>query len=479
MSGEVPTFGSLFAGIGGFDLGLELAGWQCAWQVEADAACRSVLRRHFPGVPIYEDVREVGSDLEPVDLVCGGFPCQDVSVAGRRAGLAGARSGLWWEFHRVLAALAPRWVLVENVAGLLSSNGGRDMGAILGGLAELGYVGCYRVLDSQYFGVAQRRRRVFVVGHLGTEPLPEVLALADGVSGHPPPSREAGARVGATLTRGAESRGRGGAAGRRREDDVNVVAAQCHGSNVGPMGTLRHGNGNVTGGVPFVAHTLRGEGHDGSEDGSGRGVPLVAHTLTGREGKGPDSDFTSGAVLAYRASSYSEGTYEEADTAGPLTTGTDKTRSAPIAFSVNQRLSEVHGALHEPSGTQLDGVLSFQERGRDDGRSLESQPDLSYALTSPGDGGRAGERNILAAIPRRLTPQECERLQGFPDGWTASGRGAGGEEIEQSDSARYRQLGNAVTVPVAEWIGARILEAHRVASPPAATPSADLPEVAG
>lgn len=422
-----PTFGSLFAGIAGFDLGLERAGWRCAWQVEADPACRMVLRRHFPGIPIYEDVREVGEDLEPVDLVCGGFPCQDISVAGRRAGLAGARSGLWWEFHRILAALAPSWVLAENVAGLLSSNGGRDLGAILGGLAGLGYVGSWRVLDSQFFGVPQRRRRVFLVGHLGTEPIPEVLLEPEGLQGNPPPSREAGARVAATLTRGAESQGKGGYAGRRQEDDVNVVAAQCHGSNVGPMGTLRQGNGGITGGVPFVAQ---------------RPTHEVAPCLQERGGKGPDSDATQAMVLAYSATDYRDGAYEEVEQAGPLTTSADRTRSAPIAF---------------------------QERGREGGRNLECQPDLAYSLTSPNGGGRAQENNILAAIPRRLTPVECSRLQGFPDDWNEWGLDEDGERVELSDSARYRQLGNAVTASVAEWIGERILAAHledRPVSPP-------------
>jgi DNA-cytosine methyltransferase len=162
------TVGSLFSGIGGIDLGLERAGMKVVWQVENNEFCRKALRKHWPGVKLYGDIREIqGNELEPVDLICGGFPCQDLSVAGKRAGLAGERSGLFYEFARIIDELAPRWVLIENVPGLLSSNGGRDMGAVLGTLAELGYGYAYRVLDAQYFGVAQRRRRVFIVGCFG------------------------------------------------------------------------------------------------------------------------------------------------------------------------------------------------------------------------------------------------------------------------------------------------------------------------
>lgn len=456
-------YGSLFAGIGGFDLGLERAGWRCAWQVESDPACRSVLRRHFPGVPIYEDVREVGSDLEPVDLVCGGFPCQDISVAGKRAGLAGARSGLWWEFHRILAALAPRWVLIENVAGLLSSNGGRDLGAIFGGLADLGYVGSWRVLDSQHFAVAQRRRRVFIVGHLGTEPRPEVLSLAEGVSGHPPPSREAGARVAATLTRGAESQGRGGYAGRRQEDDVNVVAAL--GSAGGEGRGWRLGADEAAGGQVVAALRASNGGPDDNRAQAGHVVVGALQSHAARHGHAMTTQQAaeSGHVVVDSL------TASFAKHHGASAGKDSMPRNLILAFSVNQRregrLSDVHGALHEPSGTQLDGVLdpmfvhprilrnslsSNQVGIKDDG--------LSDALTSEGPGA------VMQAIPRRLTPMECERLQGFPDRWTAWGLTEDGERVELSDSARYRQLGNAVTVTVSRWIGERILAAARASA---------------
>ena len=159
-------FGSLFSGIDGFGLAFMRCGMQCEWQVEIDDKCRDVLRRHFDA-EVYADVRTVGKhNLKPVDLICGGFPCQDLSVAGRREGLAGERSGLWFEFARIIDELEPQWVVIENVPGLLSINKGADFAVIIQWLAQRGYGVCWRVLDSQYFGVPQRRRRVFIVGSL-------------------------------------------------------------------------------------------------------------------------------------------------------------------------------------------------------------------------------------------------------------------------------------------------------------------------
>ncbi len=169
-------FGSLFTGIGGFDLGLERAGMACQFQVETDAYCNRILERHWPQVPRFGDVRDCGAgNLSHVDLICGGFPCQDVSTAGKRKGLVGEQSGLWFEFERVLGELRPAWAVIENVPGLLTSHQGRDFSLILNALSEMGYGVAWRILDSRWFGVAQRRRRVFIVGHLGDLRAGEVL----------------------------------------------------------------------------------------------------------------------------------------------------------------------------------------------------------------------------------------------------------------------------------------------------------------
>jgi DNA (cytosine-5)-methyltransferase 1 len=162
--------GSLFAGIGGFDLGLQRAGMRVAWQVELDPYCRAVLARHFPEAQRYEDVREVGAqNLAPVDLICGGFPCQDLSAAGKGAGLDGARSGLWGEFARIVRELRPRYVVVENVPALLTGKGKRwdraPVGRVLGDLAEAGYDAEWACLSAREFGAPHLRKRVWLVAY--------------------------------------------------------------------------------------------------------------------------------------------------------------------------------------------------------------------------------------------------------------------------------------------------------------------------
>jgi DNA (cytosine-5)-methyltransferase 1 len=162
--------GSLFAGIGGFDLGLERAGMQVAWQVELDPYCRAVLAGHFPQARRYEDVCQVGAEnLAPVDLICGGFPCQDLSSAGRGAGLAGARSGLWSEFARIVRELRPSYVLVENVPALLTGKGKRwdraPVGRVLGDLAEAGYDAEWACLSAREFGAPHLRKRIWLVAY--------------------------------------------------------------------------------------------------------------------------------------------------------------------------------------------------------------------------------------------------------------------------------------------------------------------------
>lgn len=168
------TLVELFAGIGGFSCGFERAGVRTVAAVEIDSAARSVFGANFPKAALFDDVREVtGDDLRAIGfvpergIITGGWPCQDISIAGRGAGLAGERSGLFSEIVRLLAELQPRWFVLENVPRLLTINGGRDMGAVIGSLAECGYGLAWRVLDASAFGVPQRRRRVFLVGHFG------------------------------------------------------------------------------------------------------------------------------------------------------------------------------------------------------------------------------------------------------------------------------------------------------------------------
>lgn len=172
MHHEQPTIGSLFAGIGGFDLGFERAGFKTAWQVEIDPLNRAVLADRFPSARRFADIRDFRpTRADAVDVVAGGFPCQDISNSGLsrkagRLGLNGERSGLFYEAMRVVSEIRPQWVVLENVAALIFSNEGRDMARVLATFRELGYVGLWRTLDAQHFGSPCRRRRVFVVaGH--------------------------------------------------------------------------------------------------------------------------------------------------------------------------------------------------------------------------------------------------------------------------------------------------------------------------
>ena len=184
---------SLFAGVGGFDLALERAGVNVVASVEIDTKAQEVLRKHFPNSTIFGDITEVtggqllAAGFNPIGgIITGGFPCQDLSVAGKRAGLEGKRSGLFWEICRLLDETRAQTFILENVPGLLSSNNGRDMAVVVEALVERGYRIGWRVCDAQYFGVPQRRRRVFIVGCLGESggSPEEILSIAQSRTGY-------------------------------------------------------------------------------------------------------------------------------------------------------------------------------------------------------------------------------------------------------------------------------------------------------
>ena len=156
-------FGSLFSGIGGFDLGLERAGMECAWQVEIDEYCLKVLEKHWPDVRRYKDVKEVGEhNLEPVDLICGGFPCQDISYAGQRKGIeSGTRSNLWFEFFRIISELRPRYIIMENVAAIL--NGGLSI--VSRDLATIRYSIEWQTFPASALGAPHGRDRWYAIAY--------------------------------------------------------------------------------------------------------------------------------------------------------------------------------------------------------------------------------------------------------------------------------------------------------------------------
>lgn len=225
----MARFVSLFAGVGGFDLGLEQSGHTCVGQVEIDKNARAILERHWPNVPKHDDVQTAidwaneNGLTGTVDLVVGGFPCQDLSVAGKRAGLAGKRSGLFFDALAFAQSVKAKTILLENVPGLLSSNQGRDFGQLLTELADAGFSNIeWRVLNSQFFGVAQRRRRVFIVASVGTEPFKQILAECEGSAGDSSQGEPSGQDVTGTVADSTGAGGRGGIG----SDLVQTLAAR-------------------------------------------------------------------------------------------------------------------------------------------------------------------------------------------------------------------------------------------------------------
>lgn len=205
-------YGSVCSGIEAATAAWHPLGWRPSFFSEIEAFPRSVLAHHYPDVPLHGDFTTIEADqYEPIDLLVGGTPCQSFSIAGLRGGLADDRGNLALEFLRLAQRTRPKWLVWENVPGVLSSNGGRDFGAILAGMVECGYGFAYRVLDAQYFGVAQRRRRVFVVGCLGDwRRAAAVLFERHSLQGHSAPRREKGQAVAGAIARCSFSGGAGG-----------------------------------------------------------------------------------------------------------------------------------------------------------------------------------------------------------------------------------------------------------------------------
>lgn len=353
-------FVSLFAGIGGFDLGFERAGLSCAGQVEIDQRCNEILARHWPDLVRHDDVetaREWADErgiTGSVDVVCGGFPCQDVSVAGAREGLAGKRSGLFFSAVAFAAHTQAETIVLENVPGLLSSNKGRDFGVVLTTLADAGYRHIeWRVLDSQFFGVAQRRRRVFIVASARTPRERAVFVESQGLSG-----------------------------------DSGTIQPQRAVTTVALTSSL---------------------GTGGPDDNQARGNQLIPFAKSRRAQS--DTDYE---------------TWVESNVTPKLNTFANHsgTRATTLAIGFAWQNGGGYGNAHDGLAITEEGTGPL---------SVSQVPAV------------ATEMNV-----RRLTPMECSRLQGFPDDWNEG----------LADSHRYKQAGNAVTVPVAQWLGGQLLEAY-------------------
>lgn len=194
-------FCDFFSGIGGFRLGLERAGHKGIWACEIEDFPRKVYQKNFGHLPQGKDIKNVRpQDIPKADLWCGGFPCQDLSVAGKQGGLQANRSGLFWVWQELMRTCRPQWLLIENVPGLLSSKGGGDFALLLSSLDKIGYGLSWRVLDAQFFGLAQRRKRLFIVGCLGKTCPPEILFEREGGEGSIETQQEAGGDIAHCLT---------------------------------------------------------------------------------------------------------------------------------------------------------------------------------------------------------------------------------------------------------------------------------------
>lgn len=595
-------YASFFTGIGGFELALDAAGHERVFSCEIDPACNKILKARYGHECEAKDITKLeAKDIPEAGIWVGGFPCQDLSVAGKRGGITSDRSGLVWRLLELAEVRRPRRLLLENVPGLLNSNRGGDFGLLVRRFQELGYVGTYRCLDAQHLGVPQRRRRVFVVASLGRRCELEILFEPEGGQGHPAAREEAGQIASGQLARSVGGVSGGQDFGNNKGTPVNEKAnalslneseqsyrgdgtdnlvagtlQSCEKNQgrktpendqlVAPALTSRQHKGDFTdpvndgiivapaaatltsGGNPnsrppgrrgeddenLVAHASKethvkkGRAHfkgdaetwgDGpapalnafDHQGDARPTVLVNET-TGPAGKGPaptngkadpaKKDLVQRPLFidawAVRGSSSpnqnpvkTDGKSDALDTTAPGAVaihadathgygGTAKTPSPDAAGNVRLRdpglgisedgkqftlnASQPHAVAMQES--KQNGVAEYPTAG-------------SLRANAPGHqpGGSLTRAGMMV---RRLTPTECERLQGFPDGWSClCGVGADCEKrrippwldpstfklggcghsacgCKCKDSPRYRALGNAVAVPVIRWIADRL-----------------------
>lgn len=386
---------SLFSGIGGFDLGFHKAGIKTILQVENDKFCQKVLTRHWPDIPLIEDVGDViGEDLLEADILTAGFPCQNLSIAGKREGLKGKRSGLFWEIFRTLRERQVPWIVLENVPGLLSSNKGRDFYIVIKALEELGYHTSWRVLDSRWFGVAQRRRRVFIVGHPQEGRSRAVSFESEGVS--------------RDLEKGSKKR----------------------------TGNSSYFNG-------FFGHDSR------------RFEPVARHRATGSNSQ--RYDYETETIIPdglgvrrnrENCTEYMEVQSEAENNFVSFRTGLGAGGSVvsgqilPDISSPGQAQGWETGVVSTPV------VYTIQEAGRahqdrhQGGTGLGLSNGPSYTL------GSSSQHGVCAPSFDSHRMRDTSRIS----------KGVDTDRTGEPDGPRYRALGNAVSVPVAHWLARRILK---------------------
>ena len=467
------AYGSVSSGIEAASVAWAQLGWRAAFFSEIAPFPSAVLRHHYPNTPNLGDMTKYKEWPDAaIDLLVGGTPCQSFSVAGLRKGLADPRGNLMLTYGAIAGRYRPKWLVWENVPGVLSSNSGRDFGTFLGMLGELGYGYAYRILDAQYFGVPQRRRRVFVVGCLGDwRAAAAVLFERHSLSGHPAPRRETRQEV-TVGTLAGTSPGGGWRVGADEAAAGHLIPrAFGGGTQAGPIevatAQTAHGVRLDFDSETFITHSLRGEGFDASEDGTGRGTPLVpSHcpeihpTMVARSSRGGGQTNSPGhnadeTLIAFDSTQITRPTNRSNPQPGDPCHTLAKSAHAPaIAFDC------------KASGQNGFGI----------GDIASTQRAMGHANSHTNGGGH--QAALVGSAVRRITPRECERLQGFEDDYTLIPYGSnhakdmrewvsylrhrlhGLTEDEArrlaADGPRYKALGNSMAVPCMRWIGERL-----------------------
>jgi DNA (cytosine-5)-methyltransferase 1 len=383
-----------------------------------------VLKHHYPDIPNLGDFTQIGAEHGPVDLLVGGTPCQSFSQAGGRAGLDDPRGHLAVEFLRLARRLRARWLVWENVPGVLSDDRGETFATLLGLMVELGYGVFYRVLDAQFFGVPQRRRRVFVVGYLGDwRPSAAVLLERPSMRRDPRTRGKAGTSVAAPAGGGAAPSDRDG-----RNDDVAHTLTAHHGRN----------SVEDTFALDDTARCIVRTGKAGAsaDQTFALGFHCTQDPISAEETTPLISAESSGCIGVFVAS---DGSATEAKVTSTLTPdGNRPARTMPVVL--------------EPFAFDEVQITSAENRST-------VSPGGPVSTVSPGGPVSTVSRTSRVSVagggvPRRLTPREHERCFGFPDDYTLI-EGA-------SDSVRYEALGNSMAVPVMRWLGERILAVEAI-----------------
>jgi DNA (cytosine-5)-methyltransferase 1 len=489
-------------------------GWKAAAYSEIEKFPSQVLAHHYPDVPNVGDMTKFKewTNVSNVDVLVGGTPCQSFSVAGLRKGLDDPRGNLMLTYLAIAAKFRPKWLVWENVPGVLSSNGGLDFASLLRGMGECGYGFAYRVLDAQYFGVAQRRKRVFVVGCLGDwRAAAAVLFERHSLSGYPAPSREkrksvtpitgpsspdGGETIGTLMARDYKGFGNQDMKDGRGLvlDPILIGGQDCKHFSSEISGMLVTREGSVSDSshmlmqpIPFgvsekpdVGHCLRSSASKADKHESttyiAQPIPFDTTQITSKANYSKPESGDPCHPLAARAhppaivqpiafSRNDDGRDATHDLAPTMRVAGNAGGMLAAAVGTDLYNGAITGDVAVPMTNRSDGTGTgptvMQVVGFEENFNAIKETQIAPAMTTKGYGvtqnaGGLGIRQALAV--RRLTPVECERLQGFPDNYT---------DIQPKgkatpDGPRYKALGNSMAVPVMAWIGKRIQEVENL-----------------